>query len=101
MKHISFKQIFHKCLSVGLSMSMAFPALTMPLSANAAVLNLPNAPVDATSATVTAKPNFMFILDNSGSMVRDYISTSKSDDVPSIKRRTHSVKQQLRTQMVP
>lgn len=85
MKHISFKQIFHKCLSVGLSMSMAFQALTLPLSANAAVLNLPNAPVDATSATVTAKPNFMFILDNSGSMVRDYISTSKSDDAPALR----------------
>ncbi|HQC29656.1 MAG TPA: hypothetical protein PK342_09745, partial [Methylotenera sp.] len=85
MKYTTFKQIFHKCLSLGLSISMAFPALTMPLSANAAVLNLPNAPVDATSATVTAKPNFMFILDNSGSMVRDYISISKSDDAPALR----------------
>ncbi|MGB4811481.1 MAG: PilC/PilY family type IV pilus protein [Methylophilaceae bacterium] len=84
MKNRALKQLANQFLSVSLSLSMVFSSLMMPVTANAATLALPNVPLDVTSTTFAAKPNFMYILDNSGSMKRDYITNSKSDDAPAL-----------------
>ena len=85
MKNITFKQFFNQVLSISLSIGMALPPMVVTSLVEAATLNLPNVPVDATAPTMAAKPNFMYILDNSGSMVRDYISPSLSDDAPALR----------------
>lgn len=84
MSNLSFQKAVKQLLNASLSILVVSP-LTIVSLADAATLNLPNVPVDAATTTMAAKPNFMYILDNSGSMVRDYISPSLSDDSPALR----------------
>ena len=82
MAHIKFKRFFNQATSIVVSASLVFSSM-MP-SAMAAVLVLPDSPM-ATSS-VAAKTNIMYILDNSGSMAKNYVSTTIDDNNPALMR---------------
>ncbi|MCR4297969.1 MAG: hypothetical protein NUV75_04330, partial [Gallionella sp.] len=63
-----------------LSLALA-ASLVQPIPALAASVALATAPL-ATSTTSTVKPNVMFILDDSGSMDRDYLPDWANDNHP-------------------
>ena len=50
------------------------------------------------SSAATAKPNLMFVLDNSGSMAKNYVSTALNDDLPPLMRHGGQCKAAIKLQ---
>ena len=74
-------QLNIRCLLIALAL---VSSLTLPTPAMSALVNLATSPL-ATSTTSTVKPNLLFIIDNSGSMVWDHMPDDLTDggsDVP-------------------